>query len=169
MAGLHQPLFLPRPVAVLGRFPLVVTLFAFGERNSRARTAKVSRLLDIGFQRAGGKVRVRKPQTVVAETKRRTGRVVVKMAPLPPRRPGMRTSVTAAITEVLSSPAAAATVPNNGGSKRASGYAPRIAGLPVPRKATVRRMAAKARAARRDKAPAGVRADVPIPIPRPVK
>ena len=142
---------------------------AFGQRSSKARTAKVARLLDIGFSRAGKRVRTRKPQLVVAKAARRTGRVVTKSAPLPVRRPGMRATVTAAITEVLSTPAAAATVSAADRRPVRSRVAPRVAGLPVPRKASIRRMAAKSAASPKGKTPRAARVDVPIPIPRPVK
>ena len=138
----------------------------FGARNSKARTAKVSRLLDIGFGRAGSRVRSVGP-TVVA-TKRagsgRKSRIVVAAAPLPVRRPSMGLTVSAAVAEVLAAPAAASTRPPLDVPLILSSVAPKTARLPVPR----RRIAGSRKTPRL--APARLAgAIVPIPLPRPLR
>ena len=128
----------------------------FGGRTSKARNAKVARLLDLGFSRAPRSARTVKPATVVAA--RAGGRVRVKESPLPPSRPTMRETVMAAVTEVLSSPAAAATSPAASTPRRAeSSVAPKTAEKPRPRRKARRRI------------PPRNAANVPMPPPKPVR
>ena len=137
----------------------------FGARSSAARQAKVARLLDLGFGRAGRSVRIKKPQ-IAADTSRRKGRVKIAKSPLPPARPTVHSTVAAAVAEVLASPAAAATVTAAEVRKRVSRVAPRIAELPIPR-GSVRRPKARNRIAASPTLPGGI--VVPLPPEKPVR
>ncbi len=142
---------------------------AFGERSSAARTAKVTRLLDVGFSKARNGVRTKRPNAVVVATKTtpRRGRVRVKTAPLPVRRPSMRMSVSAAVAEVLAAPASASTLSPEERRTKRSRYAPRVARLPLPRKQTGRRIAADTKSPKLRPAPTA--SNVPLPVPKPLK
>lgn len=129
----------------------------FGARSSGNRAVKVARLLDMGFKRAPNSVRTVKPRTE-GPTRRAGGRILVKRSPLPPRRPGMRDVVMAAVSEVLASPASAAVAPGGEVRMAESSVAPKSSDLPVPRKMLGRRID-----------PAGNEELVPIPLPRPVR
>ena len=97
----------------------------FGANSSADRTRRVTRLLNIGFSRAGNSVRKKRPTLRKAVAKR----TPPGWSPMPVRRPGQRDSRVAAVGNFFVPQAAAATVP----ASRQRIAAPVIAELPVPR------------------------------------
>ena len=76
----------------------------FGGKSSRWRNARMVKLLDKGFARAGTRVALVPPHL---------GRPAVASAPLPPAKPGTPDTGLAMLGQVLSSQAVAATPPSN--------------------------------------------------------
>ena len=150
----------------------------FGANSSGDRAKKVSRLLDIGFQKAKGNVRTVRPSKsgavyASAGGSARHARVTVEDAPLPAERPTMQDSVAAALSEVLVGSAAAATPDRRrlAAITRKTDYIAPSAGQPVVEGVAVP-VPRGTRTARglRMLAPAHpALARVPIPPPKPVQ
>ena len=146
----------------------------FGGRSSGDRARKVARLLDIGFSRAPNsakRVKPRRQEIVVAAGKGRKRSGAVKRAPMPSIRPNMRASVSAALSQVLTSQAQAAQPTN---TRIRKFVAPKRAELPVPRGGNDARLAQAineaviAATVERSLAP-GALDRVPLPKPRPLR
>lgn len=172
-----------------------IVAVAFGQPSSRVRNRRVAALLDIGFARAKRSVRVVRPGFRGGPAMRAPRRLV-KHSPVPPKRPGVHTTVADAVAAVLATPAAAATLHRSlpaetltfedGAPKRdvkvvrkagaatkpmsTSRLAPRTAQLPPRRtRRNARVEIAKPAAARAAPAARSAKAGAAMPVARPGK
>lgn len=118
-----------------------VVAVVFGARSSAERTRQVARLLDLGFSRSHRVVRIVRPGD--RRFARRKGRRLVKRAPLPPVKHGVRVTAVSPFASTAAAAEPGLTIlhrRSRGGSRRPgrspgshSAYAPRVAQMP-PRK-----------------------------------
>ena len=96
-----------------------------GAPSSAARNRRVAELLDLGFSKAPRTVRVVRPRT--------GGPALVALAPLPPAKPGVPATGLQMLAEAFVPAAEAATPSVAAKIVSSSPFAPRDAGLPLPR------------------------------------
>lgn len=138
-------------VATASRGSERIIAVVLGGKSSRSRNRQVAKLLDLGFSRADSRVAIVRPGT---------RRIQVASAPLPPVRPGLRSTGLAALGEVAATPAAAETV-------ELESTAPLYSIVPEGRETPSRAAIAEVRDTSRFVADAG-RLGLPVPRPKPL-